>query len=301
MDATNGEVALGNQIDKEALLERVLRPLSSSPRPFLRWAGSKRLLLPSIVPTLPLTYNRYIEPFLGGAALFFALEPEEAILGDSCRDLIRTYQAVRDNSGAVARYLRPLRPNKERFYQVRSNMSRGRLKRAAQFIYLNKTCWNGLYRVNSSGQFNVPYGSPRSDNIFDQENLLSCSRALAKDGVEIVSQDFEETAKLARAGDLVYFDPPYVTGHNNNGFVDYNEVLFSWRDQVRLARRAEILRKSGVFVLVSNANHDAIKDLYPNFERVTVERRSNIASNSNSRGLVTESLFVGRLLDEGIE
>src|SRR5207244_2040923 len=155
--------------------ERAALALSATPRPFLRWAGSKRALLPHIVEALPDGFRAYHEPFMGSASLFFLLQPPEAFLSDSCSELVETFAAVRDNPETVLRYLASWTPNREFFYQVRSNRRSGRYKRAAEFIYLNKTCWNGLHRVNSSGEFNVPYGLPKTDFIVDRMNFRACA------------------------------------------------------------------------------------------------------------------------------
>jgi DNA adenine methylase len=276
------------KLDTALISAEAPRRFSAEPRPFLRWAGSKRVLLPSIVTALPPRYRRYFEPFLGGGALFFLLRPQFAVLGDSCAELMSTYSAIRDDVSIVSRYLGPLKPDKKYFYSLRSNRSSGPYKSAAEFIYLNKTCWNGLYRVNSNGQFNVPYGAPKTDTIFDPGNLRACGEALNRSGIELRTGDFEETLASATTGDLVFLDPPYVTRHSNNGFVDYNEKLFSWTDQERLARTACDLAGVGASVIVTNAAHDDILDLYPGFDRVPVERSSTIASAASARGRVGE-------------
>lgn len=263
--------------------------LSATPRPFLRWAGSKRALLPHIVEALPSSYGAYHEPFLGSGSLFFLLRPERAFLGDSCPELIQTFDAVRDNVGAVLRYLRPLKPNRALFYKIRSNRSTAPFKRAAEFIYLNKTCWNGLYRVNSEGKFNVPYGLPKTANVIDETNIRACGAALS--GANLHICDFESALKRVQRGDLVFLDPPYVTRHNNNGFIDYNERLFSWADQVRLARCAHDLADRGAHVLVTNAFHSDVIDLYNDFNLIPINRASTLASNAAKRSRVTEALF----------
>lgn len=199
------------------IVERASRPFSSSPRPFLKWAGLKRFLLTQIVAHLPTKFARYYEPFLGSGSLFFAIAPNRATLGDTCQDLINTYLAVRDNSQRVMGYLRAWKPDEDFYYQVCNQPSHGRFKRAAEFIYLNKTCWNGLYRVNLEGRFNVPYGRPKTNNLIGSKELAAAATALARHGVSIRKADFEETLDSAGEGDLVYLDPPYVTGHNGNG------------------------------------------------------------------------------------
>ena len=228
---------------------------------------------------------------MGSASLFFLLRPERAFLGDSCTELVETFRAVRDNPQAVLRYLRPLKPDREVFYTIRSTRSTARFKRAAEFIYLNKTCWNGLYRVNARGEFNVPYGRPKTDNLVDASNLIACAEALAGEGVALAAGDFETALAQVARGDLVFLDPPYVTRHNNNGFIDYNERLFSWADQVRLAHHAHDLVDRGAHVLVTNAFHSDVLDLYRDFNMMPLSRASTLASNVSKRGRVTEALF----------
>lgn len=286
--------ALAHIVNLDALRERAGLPHSATPRAFLRWAGSKRYLLGSIIEYLPRSYGTYFEPFLGAGSLYFLLQPSSAVLSDKCLPLVQTYEAVRDNVGAVIRYMDSLRPTKGAYYKIRSEHSRSRFKRAANFIYLNYTCWNGLYRVNSSGRFNVPFGRPKTKNLADPLNLRSCSSALGHVGMTLRAGDFEETVDAAKAGDLVYFDPPYVTQHNTNGFRDYNESLFHWADQIRLARVAAKLVGRGVHVLVSNAKHTDIEGLYPEFTPVLINRKSTLASNASFRGRAEELLLVSK-------
>lgn len=264
---------------------------SAIPRPFLRWAGSKQALLQQIVPLLPKNYGRYYEPFLGSGALFFYLKPSRATLTDVSAELIGTWVGIRDHCKAIIDYLRPLKPNKKKFYQIRENRSTETDQNAAEFIYLNRTCWNGLYRVNSAGKFNVPYGAPKTDFIFDEENFRACCRLLNRRGITIRCADFEDAAAKARCGDLVFFDPPYVTKHNFNGFRDWNERLFSWSDQVRLATVSKRLVRRGVRVVVSNAEHEDIAALYRGFAQASLRRASTLASDSSKRGPTTEALF----------
>lgn len=174
------------------------------------------------------------------------------------------------------------------YYEVRASQPRGRHQQAARFLYLNRACWNGLYRVNKKGEFNVPYGAPRTSSQMDAVNLRACSHALAADDVQLRVSDFEDVLMGAEEGDLVFLDPPYVTGHNNNGFIDYNERLFSWDDQRRLAAVATRLAARGVQVLVTNAAHDDVMDLYPGFRRQPILRSSTLASAVASRRVVKE-------------
>jgi DNA adenine methylase len=283
-------------LDREAVAARAKRSLSSTPRPFLRWAGSKRRLLSHLVGVLPARFRVYHEPFLGGGSLFFLLRPRMALLGDTCSELIDTYQAVSVNPAAVLRYLAPLKVDRSTYYKIRGNRSDGEFKRAAQFVYLNKAGWNGLYRVNSSGEFNVPFGAPKSDNLIDRANLVRCAATLAAPGVSLSCRDFNISLAEVSRGDLVFLDPPYVTRHNNNGFVDYNERLFSWADQERLAAEAARLAEIGAQVIVCNANHSDIVALYPGFTSVEVVRPSTLASSRHARGRVSEAIFVSACL-----
>jgi DNA adenine methylase len=266
------------------------RRLTALPRPFLRWAGSKQALLPRLSAVLPATFGRYYEPFVGAGALFFYLSPKQAVLSDASSELIDTWSAVKSNVEDLVNYLQPLRPERGLYYKIREGRSSDKVIRAGEFLYLNKTCWNGLYRVNANGKFNVPYGAPRTDFIFDEANIRACSRALNRSGIELKCCDFAD-AVIGAEGDLVYFDPPYVTTHNNNGFRDWNEKLFRWDDQVRLSEEAERLRLSGVKVVVSNAKHKDIIALYPNFSVVEFERSSTLSSSPRYRGSVGEILL----------
>lgn len=289
----------GHILDQGLLEAGSLSPHIAPSRPFLRWAGSKRWLLRQIVHILPRQFGRYHEPFLGSGALFFFLGPQRALLTDKCSELIDVYTMIRHEVSTIIRYLRPMKPNRDLFYAIRNQPSRGRLKRAAEFLYLNKTCWNGLYRVNSEGRFNVPYGMPRTDFIADFENLRACSQVLERPGVKLRSCDFEAALVNVKAGDLVYLDPPYVTRHNNNGFVDYNETLFSWEDQRRLATRARQMANAGAYVIVTNANHREVVELYQGFKSRTLTRSSTLASDFKCRGRVKEALLYSPNCGEG--
>jgi DNA adenine methylase len=241
------------------------------------------------VPILPSAFRTYWEPFLGSGSLFFLLQPKRAVLSDSCRELIETFGIVRDYPDRILAWFEGKRPDQGYFYFLRANRSDDPVTRAAEFLYLNRTCWNGLYRVNSRGVFNVPYGKPKTPNLIDQDVLLACSTALQ--AAELHINDFETAVTRCARGDLVFFDPPYVTGHNNNGFIDYNERLFSWSDQERLADVARRLAAGGVSVIVANAAHDAVQALYDGFDVLSFERSSTLASDSSRRGRTREVLM----------
>ena len=201
--------------------------------PFLKWAGGKRWLTKYREALFDTEYERYIEPFLGSGAVFFDLCPERAILSDANGDLIETYHAIRDDWQRVYAYLQDYqqRHSKDHYYATREKTLRNPFTRAARFIYLNRTCWNGLYRVNKDGKFNVPIGT-KSTVLLDSDNFSAIAEQLNK--AEISTTDFEVTIEKCRQGDLLFVDPPYTVKHNHNGFIKYNETLFSWDDQVRL-------------------------------------------------------------------
>jgi DNA adenine methylase len=262
-------------------------------KPFLRWVGSKQRLLHQISPYLPRKFGRYFEPFLGSAAPFFHLRPDRAFLSDTNSDLISTFTATRDHPNAILRRLRNEVPDRDTFYRIRSNRSDHPVRRAAEFIYLNKSCWNGLYRVNLKGEFNVPYGAPKSDGILDPSLFRQCSKLLQNQKVKLSVSDFEDACSHAKRGDFVFMDPPYVTAHNNNGFIEYNEKIFGWDDQIRLARLCNRLSSIGVFVLVTNANHLPLIDLYEGFQPIEMVRKSTLAGNIKARRKVSEVLLIG--------
>jgi DNA adenine methylase len=242
----------------------------------------------------PQTFNRYYEPFVGGGALFFGLQPGRAVLADANVDLIECYEQVRDHSEDVISELGRLKNSSRDYYRIRENNPTRPAARAARFIYLTKLAFNGIYRVNrATGQFNVPYGQRSEMMVFEQEQLRSASRILQS--AETVAGDFEATVASARKGDFVYLDPPYTLAHTNNGFVRYNTRLFSWADQRRLADSAANLAAAGVAVIVTNAPHRSILKLYPGFGRVRFKRPSQIAANVSFRGPVTELVLTANL------
>jgi len=228
---------------------------------------------------------------VGGGAVFYALQPDRATLADANPHLIETYIAVRDAPEAVVATLQLLRHSRREYYAIRAWRPGSHAQRAARFIYLNKTCFNGLYRENIAGDFNVPYGDHgRSLVICDEEQIFHASDALR--GVSLIACDFEGAVARARAGDVVYFDPPYITGHTNNGFVEYNAKVFSWAHQQRLAEVARRLASASVHVLVTNANHPSIRALYRgDFTAERLHRWSTIAASSGKRYPTTELLF----------
>jgi DNA adenine methylase len=257
-------------------------------RPLFRWAGGKRRLLSQIRPLLPQKFNHYYEPFCGGAALFFELRPTDAILGDKNEELINCYQQVKKHPEEVIAALQKLKNTETNYYKIRANVPQSLVGRAARLIYLMALSFNGIYRVNSDGQFNVPYGSKNKKQI-DFERIRNVSKAFAQ--VEFVCGDFATTVKNAKEGDLVYFDPPYTVAHGDNGFIQYNEKILRWQDQERLSKLARKLAERGCHVVISNADHDSVHELYAGFKMQRVERHSGIGALNTSRKRITEFVF----------
>lgn len=252
---------------------------------FLKWAGGKRWFVDRENQRFPEEYNKYIEPFLGGGAVFFHLEPQDAILSDINRELINTYVAVRDDIESVYRNLRAHARNhcKEYFYQVRDKSTRTLATLAARMIYLNKSCFNGIYRVNKQGKFNVPYGT-RARISFDRESLIESSIVLQN--AKILCQDFEETIDMAQEGDFIFCDPPYAVVDEENRFVGYNADVFSWQDQIRLANALRRAKDRNVKILMTNVEHEEVRRLYENIEGFvldTVQRRCFISGIADGR------------------
>lgn len=261
-------------------------------RPFLRWAGGKQRLWSMYRKHFAEMSGRFIEPFLGGGSIFFNVSPKDALLGDINKKLIESYQAVRDAPEEVIDKLRQFEYSREVYYWVRDHYHPLKLtEKAARFIYLNQTCWNGLYRENLTGKFNVPFGEIRTGIFLQPKVLRDCSRILQN--TQLVAQDFAKTIQCAKPGDFLYCDPPYVTQHNNNGFIEYNAAIFSWNDQKRLAKLCIEQKDRGVKVLISNAAHQPVLDLYPDFEVVKIRRSSTIAGSAESRGYANEVLLKG--------
>jgi DNA adenine methylase len=259
-------------------------------RPFLKWTGGKQWLAPVARQIAPHDLSgRYFEPFLGGGAVFFSLAPSRAVLADLNAELIACYESVRDGVDAVISELERYPYDREFFLKLRRSRPRSPTRIAARMIYLNKTAFNGMYRVNKRGEFNVPFGRYVNPTICQEDRLRRAAAALQQ--CELRPGDFAVATRSAERGDFVYFDPPYITGHQNNGFHKYNSQLFSWSDQVRLAQTAARLADRGVHVAVSNADHPSLRSLYQSFHATQVVRTSLINSDSGKRGLVPEAIY----------
>jgi DNA adenine methylase len=255
--------------------------------PPLKWAGGKRWFVARHLDLIPKSFSRYFEPFFGSGALYFALRPSRAVLSDLNSELMNVYRVIRDQPALLNRYLRSHQKNHSEpyYYKVRGFAPRSAVSAAARTMYLNRTCWNGLYRVNRRGEFNVPIGT-KSAVVLETDDFALLSSQLAT--ATIVDGDFEPVLSQAGRGDFVFVDPPYTVAHNNNGFIKYNERIFSWSDQVRLAACVDAAVKRGAKVLVTNASHASIFELYRGYEVVSVGRAGVIAGRSNARGVYDE-------------
>lgn len=256
--------------------------------PFLKWAGGKRWFAGRAADLLPKKYERYVEPFLGGGALYFSLCPDRALLADLNPRLIETYEAIQSDWRRVYQELEVHQEQHTRayFYEERARARRAAYSRAAQFIYLNRTCWNGLYRVNRAGQFNVPIGT-KSTVLLDTDDFEAVSAQLAKS--ELRCSDFGPVLDECGSGDFVFVDPPYTVKHNVNGFIKYNETLFSWNDQIRLRDAVMSASRRGAKVLVTNADHPSVRRLYDGIGLMrSISRASVLAGSSDFRAQVSE-------------
>ncbi|MBI2302400.1 MAG: DNA adenine methylase [Armatimonadetes bacterium] len=267
-------------------------PERAEPRPFLKWVGGKRQILDALLRHVPEHYGRYHEPFVGGGALFFALQPERAVLSDENEWLIRTYRGVQRDVEAVITLLQGYPHEREFFESLRQvRIDEGDdVAVAAWLIYLNKTGFNGLYRVNREGWYNVPFGSYRNPTICDAPNLRACAAALA--GAELVRRDFMFVLEHAEPGDFVYFDPPYVPLSVTSNFTSYTRDGFTHHDQQRLRDVALELKSRGVKVLLSNSSAPLVQRLYADgFEVEEVSATRLINSKASGRGRIPELII----------
>ena len=268
-------------------------------RPCLRWAGSKRHLVQRILELIPFPSHRYFEPMVGAGHLFFSLRAPRSIISDANAELVNFYCVLRDSLDNMWEILQSYGRTKEDYYRVRNLNPKDPIERGARFLYLNSLCWNGLYRVNSQGQFNVPYGNRRPEMLWDFENLRACSMALAT--AEIRNEDFEALLEEYRpgVGDVVFLDPPYPRGSTCRkrklGFNEYTVDGFTLEDHRRLARVARRWGSAGATIVVTEASHPEIIELFgSDFKVVEVESHSTISGKSIGRRTVSEAILVYR-------
>lgn len=278
--------------------------LSKNPfvKPFLKWAGGKRQLLPEIESKLPTKFKSYYEPFVGGGALLFDLQKKGAIINDFNSQLTNVYSIVKDNVDDLIQVLEEHEKlnSKEYYYDVRLWDRDGRLKQkslveqAARIIYLNKTGYNGLFRVNSQNQFNVPYGNYKNPAIVNETTLRAVSNYLRKAEVKILTGDFKEAISNVRKDDFVYFDPPYAPiSQDSQSFVGYTLTGFGETQQIELRDIFKELSSRGAYVMLSNSDVPFIRKIYQEFKdtTITVGANRNINSNSRGRGKVNEVII----------
>jgi DNA adenine methylase len=276
-------------MSRQLLLPIADRDMQPPLQPLFRWPGGKRWLLQQLLQLVPKSIDRYYEPFLGAGALFFALRPAWARVSDVNSELISCYEAIRDDYLEVAAALAQMPRDEKSYYRIRSENPATATERAARLIYLTTLAFNGIYRVNKKGEFNVPYGGRTYGEIRAASDLALYARALSCANLQ--SCDFEAALQDARTGDVVYLDPPYTVAHSQNGFVKYNHRIFSWDDQVRLAATAHELSGRGCRVVASNAYHPTIARLYRGFRAIAVSRASVIAAHATHRRPILEYVF----------
>jgi DNA adenine methylase len=268
--------------------------LATRAKPIIKWAGGKSQLISAFAPYLPGRdeIRHYYEPFIGGAAVFFYLQHPRSFLSDSNTELIELYQTVRDNVDGLIKELKKHRNDEAYFYKVRAQVAKKLtpVERAARFVYLNKTCYNGLYRVNSQGQFNVPFGNYKNPNICDVAGLHAASLALQS--AEMSVADFEAAVAKAASGDLVYLDPPYQPLSKTSSFTSYTATRFDDAEQRRLASLYRELDRRGCRVMLSNSNAPLIRELYRDFRLIEVLANRAINSKADGRGKIVELLIV---------
>lgn len=281
------------------MLTQVRPPDAIVPRPFLKWAGGKSQLLAQYSELFPKTYRNYYEPFLGGGAVFFNLRPKRSFLSDINLEIINVYRCIRDQVEGIITQLHHhyLHHDESYYYDVRSRVEEtaewfwtgNNVERAARILYLNKTCFNGLYRENSKGHFNVPIGRYKNPSIYDPDLLRACAKQLKTARIEPVG--FEDVLRRARSSnDFVYFDPPYQPLNQTSSFTSYTRYSFNEADQIRLRDTFERLRDRGVHVMLSNSDCEFIRDLYSGFNIHTIYASRNINSQGSKRGKITEVL-----------
>ncbi len=265
--------------------------------PFLKWVGGKRQLMPYIKEMLPDTFSTYFEPFVGGGAVLFDLQPEKAIINDYNAELVNVYNCIKNKPQELIKDLKKHKNESEYFYALRlldrkeGFQKLSDIKKASRVIYLNKTCYNGLYRVNASGEFNSPFGRYKKPNIVNEETILAVSEYLNSGDVGILNCDFEEAVRSAKKDDFVYFDPPYDPVSKSASFTGYVSGGFGREEQVRLRDLCDKLDKAGVKFMLSNSATAFIEDLYKAYDVVHVKANRFINSNAQKRGAINEVII----------
>ena len=265
--------------------------------PFLKWVGGKRQLMSAIKDLIPKNYTNYYEPFIGGGAVLFGLQPKKAVINDCNEELINVYQTIKENPEELIFDLKTHKNESDYFYKLRGldrekkfeNLSN--VKKASRVIYLNKTCYNGLYRVNSSGEFNSPFGRYKNPNIVNETTIKAVSKYLNNNDITILNEDFEESVKKTKKNVFVYFDPPYHPVSTNSNFTGYVQGGFDKDKQCRLKCLCDELDEKGVKFLLSNSATQFIEELYKDYNISYVKANRAINSNGKKRGEIDEVLI----------
>jgi len=266
--------------------------LAFTPKPFVKWAGGKRQLIPILSQHIPKKFDSYFEPFLGGGAVLFHLISENPktryFVSDLNSNLILSYVTIRDRVEELISALEIHSENyfknpKEYYYQIRESNPKNQIDKVSRLIFLNRTCFNGLYRVNSKGKFNVPLGKYTNPNIVNRENLLTVSHALQSSHISIKCQDFTKTLEDAQKNDCVYLDPPYQPVSQTSNFTGYTNDSFGYEDQERLFLEFQRLDSKGCKVMLSNSKSDEVLDLFEDYSDKTIEISANRFINSDSK------------------
>ena len=263
-------------------------------KPFLRWAGGKTWFTKHIEDYIPKEFNDYYEPFIGGGSIFFFLKSKgyiknKAYLSDSNPDLINAYKVLKNHSKHLFKILKTHLDSEEEYYRMRRAEFIDPIEKAAQFLYLNKTSFNGIYRVNKNGKYNVPYGRRNLNKLYDYEHLEAISIALKN--TYLSTQDFKQRCKQIKKNDFVFIDPPYTVAHENNGFIQYNQSIFSWNNQLQLSKLTTTLDNNEVYFLVTNAYHDCIKEIYQTGNQMKLLRASTIGGKGATRAKYKEIII----------
>ena len=261
-------------------------------KPFLKWAGGKSHLLPQLRSLVLKQYDKYIEPFLGGGALFLDLRPNHAVISDLNSELINCYIVVRDAPYELLEQLKGIPVNSKTYYRIRKRDPKklNDIERAARLVYLNKTCYNGLYRVNKRGQFNTPYGKNDNARVYTPKNILRASKALRI--ADILQGDFEPILlNYASCGDFIYLDPPYPPTARYSDFTRYTSNFFYKKDHLRLAKVVEELDNRNCRFALSNAKHPLVLKIYSKYKKIEVKAPRYISSRGDGRGNVSEILI----------
>ena len=266
--------------------------------PVVKWVGGKRQLLDEITPLLPKRIPSYCEPFLGGGAVLFSLQPSKAIVNDLNGDLIAVYEIIRDDVESLIADLRKHKNTSEYFYEIRdldrdkeTYQAMSKVERASRLIYLNKTCFNGLFRVNSSGEFNSPFGYYKNPNIVNEPVLRAVSKYFSSGNITFCSEDFAVTLNRVGKGGFVYLDPPYDPVSDTASFTGYNKYGFDRNEQIRLKQCCDELTQRGIKFLLSNSATDFIKELYKDYNISIVRAKRAINSDASKRGSIEEVLI----------